>query len=81
MAVEDSVQLAKNTSNAVIDERDILDTAPALGLTPHVVEKHGLLRGVSTREAIAESWVFKGETCLKQHSCEPTDSQKTPASP
>ena len=54
----------------MIDKRDILDTASALGLTPHVVEKDyvlgWLLWGVSTHEAIAESWAFKGGTCLKK---------------
>ena len=64
MAVADPVQLARKPSNAVIDKRDILDTASALGLTPHVVEKDyvlgWLLWGVSTHEAITESWAFKG---------------------
>lgn len=41
-----------------------------MGFTPHVVEKDyvlgWLLWGVSTHEAIAESWAFKGGTCLKK---------------
>lgn len=54
----------------MIDKREIIDTATALGLTPHVVEKDyvlgWLLWGISGHDAIAKSWVFKGGTCLKK---------------
>ena len=54
----------------MIDKRQILDAATALGLTPHVVEKDyvlgWLLWGVANHEAIADTWTFKGGTCLKK---------------
>lgn len=54
----------------MIDKREIMDAATALGLNPHVVEKDyvlgWLLWGIAGHEALAESWVFKGGTCLKK---------------
>ncbi len=54
----------------MIDKREILDAATGLGLTPHVVEKDyvlgWLLWGVANHEAIADTWTFKGGTCLKK---------------
>ncbi len=54
----------------MIDKREILDNATSLGLTPHVVEKDyvlgWLLWGIHNHEAIDESWLFKGGTCLKK---------------
>lgn len=54
----------------MIDKREIIDNATALGLTPHVVEKDyvlgWLLWGIHNHKAIGESWLFKGGTCLKK---------------
>lgn len=54
----------------MIDKREIIDTATALGLNPHVIEKDyvlgWLLWGICGHDALAESWVFKGGTCLKK---------------
>lgn len=54
----------------MIDKREIIDAATALGLNPHVVEKDyvlgWLLWGINGHEALAESWIFKGGTCLKK---------------
>ena len=54
----------------MIDKREILDEADALGLNPHVVEKDyvlgWLLWAVGNHDEISESWVFKGGTCLKK---------------
>ena len=54
----------------MIDRREIIDVATALGLNPHVVEKDyvlgWLLWGIYSHEAIGESWLFKGGTCLKK---------------
>ena len=54
----------------MIDKREILDRAAATGLNPHVVEKDyvlgWLLWGVANHEATANSWIFKGGTCLKK---------------
>ena len=54
----------------MIDKREILDQAAATGLNPHVVEKDyvlgWLLWGVASHEATADSWLFKGGTCLKK---------------
>jgi predicted nucleotidyltransferase component of viral defense system len=51
----------------VINKREIIDAATALGLNPHVVEKDyvlgWLLWGISGHDALAASWVFKGGTC------------------
>ncbi len=54
----------------MIDKREIVDTATALSLRPDVVEKDcalgWLLAGIANHDALAESWVFKGGTCLKK---------------
>ena len=54
----------------MIDRREAIDVAATLGLNPHVVEKDYVLGwvlwGISNHEALAESWVFKGGTCLKK---------------
>lgn len=55
---------------AMIDKREILETASALRLLPNVVEKDyvlgWLLAGINAHPALATSWVFKGGTCLKK---------------
>ena len=54
----------------MIDRREIIDTATALGLGPQVVEKDyalsWLLAGISAHKELRDSWVFKGGTCLKK---------------
>lgn len=54
----------------MIDRREVLDTASRMSLTPHVVEKDyvlgWMLAGISAHEALRDSWVFKGGTCLKK---------------
>ena len=54
----------------MIDRREILDMADTLGLLPHVVEKDyvlgWVLAGIYRQTALAESWIFKGGTCLKK---------------
>ncbi len=54
----------------MIDKREIIDAASALGLNPHVVEKDyvlgWLLWGIHSHEALRERWIFKGGTCLKK---------------
>jgi predicted nucleotidyltransferase component of viral defense system len=54
----------------VIDKREVLETASALGLLPNVVEKDyvlgWLLAGINNHPDLAKSWVFKGGTCLKK---------------
>lgn len=54
----------------MIDKREILAVAEQTSLTPHVVEKDyvlgWMLAGISGHEALADSWVFKGGTCLKK---------------
>jgi predicted nucleotidyltransferase component of viral defense system len=54
----------------VIDKREIIEAASALGLLPSVVEKDyvlgWILAGINAHPALAESWVFKGGTCLKK---------------
>lgn len=54
----------------MIDKREILEAASALGLLPNVVEKDyvlgWLLAGIYAHPDLAESWVFKGGTCLKK---------------
>ena len=54
----------------MIDKREILETASALGLLPNVVEKDyalgWLLAGINAHPELADSWVFKGGTCLKK---------------
>lgn len=54
----------------MIDKREIIDTATALRLNPHVIEKDyvlgWLLWGIYGHDALTESWIFKGGTCLKK---------------
>jgi predicted nucleotidyltransferase component of viral defense system len=54
----------------MIDKREILETASALGLLPNVVEKDyvlsWVLAGIHAHPELADSWVFKGGTCLKK---------------
>ncbi|MDE2790152.1 MAG: nucleotidyl transferase AbiEii/AbiGii toxin family protein [Paracoccaceae bacterium] len=54
----------------MIDRREILDTVGTLGLLPQVVEKDyvlgWVLAGIYRQTALAESWIFKGGTCLKK---------------
>lgn len=54
----------------MIDRREILDIASALGLLPHVVEKDyvlgWVLAGIYQHDALADTWIFKGGTCLKK---------------
>lgn len=54
----------------MITKREIVDAAAVLGLNPHVIEKDyvlgWLLWGIHSHEAIGESWIFKGGTCLKK---------------
>lgn len=54
----------------MIDKREILETASSFSLLPNIVEKDyvlgWILAGISAHEELAESWVFKGGTCLKK---------------
>ena len=56
--------------NSVIDKREILAMAQQTSLTPHVVEKDyvlgWMLAGIYGHEDLADSWIFKGGTCLKK---------------
>lgn len=54
----------------MIDKREILEAASAFGLLPGVVEKDyvlgWMLAGINAHPELADSWVFKGGTCLKK---------------
>ncbi|OGT72788.1 MAG: hypothetical protein A3H44_07315 [Gammaproteobacteria bacterium RIFCSPLOWO2_02_FULL_57_10] len=54
----------------MIDKREILESASAMGLLPSVVEKDyvlgWLLAGINAHAELRSSWVFKGGTCLKK---------------
>jgi predicted nucleotidyltransferase component of viral defense system len=54
----------------MIEKREILAIAEQTSLTPHVVEKDyvlgWMLAGIYSRAELADSWVFKGGTCLKK---------------
>ncbi len=54
----------------MIDKREILASAQQTSLTPHVVEKDyvlgWMLAGIYRHKDFAESWIFKGGTCLKK---------------
>jgi predicted nucleotidyltransferase component of viral defense system len=54
----------------LIDRREILDIATQTSLNPHVLEKDyvlgWMLAGIYAHEELADSWVFKGGTCLKK---------------
>jgi predicted nucleotidyltransferase component of viral defense system len=60
-------------SHWLIDKReilDLLDLAVQTSLTPHVILKDyvlgWMLAGIYAHEELAESWIFKGGTCLKK---------------
>ena len=54
----------------MIDKREIIDAATAFSLNPHVTEKDYVLGwvlwGIYSHDELAESWIFKGGTCLKK---------------
>ena len=54
----------------MIDKREILEAASSYQLLPSVVEKDyvlgWILAGIDAHEELAESWIFKGGTCLKK---------------
>jgi predicted nucleotidyltransferase component of viral defense system len=54
----------------LIDKREILAKATQTSLGPQVVEKDyvlgWMLAGIYAHEELADSWVFKGGTCLKK---------------
>ncbi len=54
----------------MIERREILDMATRMSLTPQIVEKDyalgWMLAGISAHEALRDSWIFKGGTCLKK---------------
>lgn len=54
----------------MIGKREILAMAQQTSLTPHVVEKDyalgWMLAGIYGHKDLAESWIFKGGTCLKK---------------
>ena len=54
----------------MIDRRELLEAASSFSLIPSVVEKDyvlgWVLAGINAHQEIAESWVFKGGTCLKK---------------
>jgi predicted nucleotidyltransferase component of viral defense system len=57
-------------SNGMIDKREILEAASSFSLLPNVVEKDyvlgWMLDGIYAHEELAETWIFKGGTCLKK---------------
>ena len=61
---------APEAGRIVIDKREILEAASTFGLLPGVIEKDyvlgWLLAGINAHPALADSWVFKGGTCLKK---------------
>lgn len=54
----------------MIDKREIIDAATAFRLNPHITEKDyvlgWILWGIYGHDKLAESWIFKGGTCLKK---------------
>lgn len=54
----------------MISKRELLKIAATVGLNPSIVEKDyalgWMLRGIFRHKDIAESWVFKGGTCLRK---------------
>jgi predicted nucleotidyltransferase component of viral defense system len=54
----------------MIDRREILEAASSLSLLPSVIEKDHvlgwLLVGINAHEELADSWLFKGGTCLQK---------------
>ena len=61
---------ALEEGSIMIDKREVLEAASAFGLLPGVIEKDyvlgWLLAGINAHPALADSWVFKGGTCLKK---------------
>lgn len=54
----------------MIDKQEVLTTASRMSLQPNVVEKDyvlgWMLAGIYAHDALKDSWVFKGGTCLKK---------------
>ena len=54
----------------MIDRREILEFAAQTSLNPHVIEKDyvlgWMLAGIYWHQELANSWIFKGGTCLKK---------------
>ena len=54
----------------MIDRREILEAASSFSLLPNIVEKDyvlgWILAGIYAHEELAETWIFKGGTCLKK---------------
>jgi predicted nucleotidyltransferase component of viral defense system len=54
----------------LIDRREILGLAEQTSLNPHVIEKDyvlgWILAGIYAHDELADSWIFKGGTCLKK---------------
>jgi len=54
----------------VIPSREILDLRAEWSLDPGIIEKDyvlgWLLAGIATQPLLAQSWVFKGGTCLRK---------------
>jgi predicted nucleotidyltransferase component of viral defense system len=54
----------------MIDKREILESASSYSLLPNIVEKDyilgWILAGINAHDELADSWVFKGGTCLKK---------------
>lgn len=54
----------------MINKQEVMDFSEKLGLEARVIEKDyvlgWLLAGINNHPAIADSWVFKGGTCLKK---------------
>ena len=54
----------------MIGRHEIIDTASSLHLLPHIVEKDyvlgWVLAGIYQHPVLANTWIFKGDTCLKK---------------
>ena len=54
----------------MIEKRELLAISEQTSLTPHLVEKDyvlgWMLAGIYAHDALADSWIFKGGTCLKK---------------
>jgi predicted nucleotidyltransferase component of viral defense system len=54
----------------LIERREILQLAEQTSLNPHVIEKDyvlgWVLAGIYAHEELADTWIFKGGTCLKK---------------
>jgi predicted nucleotidyltransferase component of viral defense system len=64
------VAVSQETIALMIDRREILEAASSFSLLPNIVEKDyvlgWMLAGINAHDELAESWVFKGGTCLKK---------------